>query len=296
MLALNVTLMARLPCLPVELGKIPTSADAPMIEPESATSPPPAPMTPPAVVLPLPPFPPLPVPVAMLENARYRIAFGLLGQVGEIRTTIQGDHTEGAARLVAVGGAGEGSILGLGRMRTRVDSQFDSSQLGSRRWTAARWKGDQAIVDVIDQAHPGRITLERRRAGRPPERGAATLRLPTFDPIGFILRVRIAPPAPGETQVLQILEGRALWRVSLTTADTHVMPDSPTATRALRLEGRLDPILYDGRPDTESDRPHRTFTLWLSEDAARVPLRLSVPVGIGNVVVELVELQREARN
>jgi hypothetical protein len=293
--------MARLPCLPVELGKVPTRPDepAPMIEPQPTPQPPPAapaPVMPPAVVLALPPFPPLPVPVAMLEHARYRIAFGILGQVGEIRTTIQGDHTEGPTRLVEVAGSGEGSILGLGRMRTRVESQFDSALLGSRRWTAARWKGDQATIDVVDQANPGRITLERRRDGRPPERQAATLRLPTFDPIGFTLRVRISPPAPGETQVLQILEGRALWRVALTTAGTQVMPDSPTATRALRLEGRLDPILYDGRPDTASDRPHRTFTLWLSSDPARVPLRLSVPVGIGNVVVELVELKREARN
>jgi hypothetical protein len=239
-------------------------------------------------------IPALPVPVAMLENARYKIGFGLLGQIGEIRTAIQDDHTEGAARLVKVGGYGEGAIFGLGRLRTQVDGLFDASLLGSRRWTAARWKDDQTITDVVDQPRPGQINLERHRSGRAAERQAASLPQPTFDPIGFILRLRIAPPAPGQTQVLQLLEGRALWRATLTTAGTQPLPDSAAGTIALRIDGHLDPIFYDGRND-DSDRPHRTFTLWLSNDAARVPLRLSVPVGVGEVVVELVDVQRQTR-
>jgi hypothetical protein len=236
----------------------------------------------------------LPLPLAMLENAHYTIGYGLLGQIGKIRTAIEDDHTEGAARLVKVGGYGEGAIFGLGRLRTQVDGLFDASLLGSRRWTAARWKDDQTITDVIDQPRPGTVNIERRRSGRAAERQAAQLPQPTFDPIGFILRLRIAPPAPGQTQVLQVMEGRALWRATLTTAGIQPLPDSAAGTSALRIDGRLDPILYDGRSD-DSDRPHRTFTLWLSTDAARVPLRLSVPVGIGDVVVELVEVQRQVR-
>jgi hypothetical protein len=297
------SLMARLPCMPVELGQIPVEVPAP---PPSDR--PPAPATAlsstalpstalPSVVVspPQPPFPPLPVPVAMREDARYRIAFGPLGQVGEIRTTIRDDRAEGTEQLVQVGGYGEGSIFGLGRMRSQVDSQFNLRLLGSRRWTAARWKGDQTTTDIIEQPRPGVVTLERRRDGRPPDRQAASFPLPAFDPLGFLMRVRIAPPAPGQTQTFQVFEGRALWRVTLTTAGTQALPDSDAALPALRLEGRFDPIRYDGHPDSD-DRPHRTFTLWLSNDAARVPLRLSVPIGIVDVVVELVELQRQARD
>jgi hypothetical protein len=286
-LALHLLLAARLHPAPVELGTVPTQPDDRVLE-----SPFPAPRAapvgaPPAVL-------PLPAPLAMLETARYRIGYGLLGQVGEIRTAIQGDHFEGAARLVAVGGSGEGSIFGLGRLRTRVDSHFDPSGLGSRRWTAAQWKDDQATVDIVEQARPGNFTFERRRSGRPPVRQSASLPAATFDPLGFILRLRIAPPAPQRTQVLQVLEGNALWRVTLTTAGTQPLPDSAAPIRALRIDGHLDPIRYDGAPDG-ANRPHRTFTLWLSDDAARVPLRLSVPVGIGDVVVQLVEVQRRAR-
>jgi Protein of unknown function (DUF3108) len=293
--ALPLTLlMARLPCLPVELDQIPPAHAPDAVALPPPPPPPPAP-APPRVILPLPPFPPLPVPVAMLENARYRIGFGILGQVGEIRTTIEEDHTEGALRLIKIGGYGEGAIFGMGRLRTWVDGQFDTAVLGSRRWTAARWKDDQTITDIIDQPRPGTVNIERRRDGRAPEHQAALLPLPTFDPLGFMLRVRIAPPAPGQTQVLQVMEGRALWRATLTTAGTQPLPDASTGISALRIDGRLDPIFYDGQPD-DAERPHRTFTLWLSADAARVPLRLSVPVGIGDVVVELVEVQRQIRH
>jgi len=286
-LAVNLLTLMALPCFPEELGQIPSGVQ------EAAPLPPPPPPPPPITVI-LPPFVPLPVPVAMLENAHYKIGYGLLGQIGEIRTAIQDDHTEGAARLVKVGGYGEGAIFGLGRMRTQIDGLFDPSGPGSRRWTAARWKDDQTITDVIDQPRPGAVSIERRRSGRATERQTAHLPQPTFDPIGFILRLRIAPPAPGQTQVLQVMEGRALWRATLTGAGTQPLPDSAAGTSALRIDGRLDPIFYDGRSD-DSDRPHRTFTLWLSSDAARVPLRLSVPIGLGDVVVELVEVQRQAR-
>jgi hypothetical protein len=257
----------------------------PLVPPLGGIAPPP-----PVVLSPLP----LPVPVAMRENARYRIEFGLLGQVGEIRTSIAGDHLEGAERLVQVGAYGEGSIFGFGRMRTQLDSQFNPTSMGSRRWTAARWTGDETTTDIVEQPSPGLVTFERRRGHQATARKVARFPLLTVDPLGFLLHVRISPPAAGQTQTLQMLEGQALWRVTLTTAGAQPLPDSAAATPALRIEGRVDPIHYDGRPD-DDDRPHRTFTLWLSNDAARVPLRISVPVGIGSVVVELVEVQRQAR-
>ena len=39
--------------------------------------------------------------------------------------------------------------------------------------------------------------------------------------------------------------------------------------------------------DLQGDRKPRDFVLWLSDDAARIPLRLEVPFGIGDLVVAL---------
>ena len=47
----------------------------------------------------------------------------------------------------------------------------------------------------------------------------------------------------------------------------------PTAT------GQSDPH--------DPERPTRTFTLWLSDGAGHLPLRLEVPIGLGDVVITL---------
>jgi hypothetical protein len=89
--------------------------------------------------------------------------------------------------------------------------------------------------------------------------------------------------------VLQLLDGQALWRVTISNASRRLLDDRPT----IRLEARAEPIFYDGRPD-QADRSTREFALWLSDDPARVPLRLEMPIGITDLVVALVDLERRA--
>ena len=236
----------------------------------------------------------LPPPIAVTENARYRVAYGVLGQIGEIRTSIEREPARGGERLVRVKGSGDGSILGMGQMHAEVDGRFDAARLGSRRWKSASGQGSKAITDVIDQPRPGELALERRLGSGAPERLWATLAMPVLDPLGFILRVRISPPAPGRSQTFHVMEGQALWRLTLATAGTEVLPDgAATPTAALRIDGKIEPVSFDGKPD--DSRSHRSFTLWLSNDPTRVPLRMSISVGPGHLVVELVELQRQVR-
>jgi hypothetical protein len=42
----------------------------------------------------------------------------------------------------------------------------------------------------------------------------------------------------------------------------------------------------------ESDKPARTFSVWLSDDADRVPLKMSARTELGEVTMELVEYNR----
>jgi len=236
----------------------------------------------------------LPPPIAVAENARYRVAYGVLGQIGEIRTSIEREPAKDGERLVRVEGSGEGSILGMGQMHAEVDAHFDVARLASRRWRSESGQGSKAITDVIDQPGPGELVLARRQGGGAPERLWATLPLPVLDPLGFILRVRLGPPAPGRSQVLHVMEGQALWRITLTVVGTEALPEgAPTPALALRLDGKIDPITYEGNAD--EGRAHRRFTLWLSNDAARVPLRMSMSVGPGHLVVDLIDLRRDVR-
>jgi hypothetical protein len=284
-------LLARLPCMPAELGLLPPAAHAPL--PPPPPPPPPRPPAPSAPAWPSPALKVVPPSLSASELARYRIAYGVLN-IGEISLAITAPSKQAGAdgMLVRARGHGQGSILGMGGLENSIDAEFDAAHLASRRWSSARKRGDDAIHDVGEQRRQGEIDLTRQHEGKPPQRALAKVAGPALDPIGFLLRVRAAPPAPGaRPEVLYVLDGQALWRVTLVNAGPEALPDSASHAPAVRLEAHADPIHYDGRPD-EGDRTRRQFVLWLSDDAAHVPLRLAMPIGIADLVVALVELAR----
>jgi hypothetical protein len=284
--------------MPVELGD--TARRTPSLSSGQAPAPVPLlPPLPPAARFPAAQPRPLPPPLAMYEYLRYRVDYGVLS-IGEIRLSI--DPGAGPPdEIVRADGYGEGSILGFGRLANRVSAEFDAQHLSSRRWVSARRDADGTvgIRDVGLQPRPGQVQLTRVRTGARAELQRASLPASTLDPMGFLLRVRAAPPPAGSArQVLHFLDGQALWRVTLVNAGRETLPDSAPGRpvlRALRIEGHADPVRFDGALDPGGDRAPRDFVLWLSDDAARIPLRLEVPFGIGDLVVALVQAERLPR-
>jgi hypothetical protein len=71
---------------------------------------------------------------------------------------------------------------------------------------------------------------------------------------------------------------------------------------AIELLGELERMIrffgesYRARPDfsPETPRPTRTFTVWLSDDADRVPLKVAAKTELGDVVMNLTEYNRNA--
>jgi hypothetical protein len=230
----------------------------------------------------------------MREEARYSVTYGLIGSIGELRLSIDDEHPEGTRRLVKVAGQGQGSILGLGRSEKRIDGEFDPAALSSRRWTMARSGGD-AVIDTVEQAQAGVLNMTRHKAGAPSASRTASFATPTLDPVGLLMRLRAAPPDAEHPLVLQLLDGQALWRVTLTWVGRQPvpLPHDAQPSVGLRIDGRADPIYYDGRD--ADDRPRRRFAVWLSDDSAHVPLRLTMPIGPADVVVQLIEATRRPR-
>ena len=56
----------------------------------------------------------------------------------------------------------------------------------------------------------------------------------------------------------------------------------------------FDGVSYRAKRDltVESNRPARTFRVWLSDDADRVPLRVTAKTELGDVVMSLVDYGR----
>jgi len=255
------------PCLPAELGKIdPPSA----IQPQADRPPPPPPPAP----------PPPPPALAREERAQYRINFGILGQLGELNINL----TPGAGGLVQLLGQVKASLFGIGETEKRIVSEFDPALGGARRWTSLKLTGKHSITDFARQTKPGTVALVRRRPGKPDLPETLVRQSAVMDPLTFILRMRLAPPrAP---QVYEVLDGHGLWLLTISPA----VPVTGDFGRALRLEGKAEPVFWDGSYD--DDRPRRTFTVWLSDDELHTPLRLVMPLAVGEVRADLVTVTR----
>ncbi|MBN2576158.1 MAG: DUF3108 domain-containing protein [Deltaproteobacteria bacterium] len=222
------------------------------------------------------------------ETASYRVTVGLLGQVAEATLSYTPGGAKAAGRaqapwLVHAVGAGHGAVLGLARTQKRIESEFDARAFAARRWTNVKITAGRTTVDTAEQAQAGTVALVRRRTGEPERAESFNRASAVLDPLSFLLRLRMALPEAPTTY--EVLDGRALWLAQVSAA--RPAPDAPDL---LRVDGRVNPIYWNGDPD--SKRTSRSFALYFARDRFHTPVRLAVPFALGEFRAELVDLDR----
>lgn len=288
--ALLLYALGTLPCLPEGLAYLDPPeapfevAATPAPAPAAASAP--APTPPPAA----PGFAPAKLPRTG-EITRYRVVYGLLGDLGEIEIFLGPADasrwlTQSQEKIRAVG-SGSGSFLGLGKIEKRVEAELLPGKPSSRRWVSSRVQSGKTIVDTVEQPNPGEIAVLRRRTDRAEEGHRFIRQAEVLNPLAFLWRLRDRPPT--KTEVFEVLDGRALWKIEV--GPTRVVAANPTR-KVLILKGKADPIFWDGQPD--ADRTARSFTLYLEGDAQHTPLRLVLPLGLGEVRVDLTSVSHPA--
>jgi hypothetical protein len=97
-------------------------------------------------------------------------------------------------------------------------------------------------------------------------------------------------PAPGTTRSVFVVGGRRLWRVDVKFIGLETIGSALGNRTAIKFEGAS----FRARPNftVETDKPMRTFTVWLSDDADRVPLKVVAKTELGDVSVDLTEYTR----
>ncbi|HUJ62613.1 MAG TPA: DUF3108 domain-containing protein [Kofleriaceae bacterium] len=95
---------------------------------------------------------------------------------------------------------------------------------------------------------------------------------------------------PGATRTVYVVGGRRLWRVDVRYLGSETVSSVLGRRRAIKFEGAS----YRARANfgLESTRPVRTFTVWLSDDADRVPLKMVAATELGDVTMDLTEYDR----
>lgn len=94
----------------------------------------------------------------------------------------------------------------------------------------------------------------------------------------------------GQTRTVFVVGGRRLWRIDVTYAGEETIGSTLGNRRTIVFDGKS----YRAKSNmtVESDKPARTFKVWLSDDADRVPLKVTAATELGDIAMDLVEYNR----
>lgn len=109
------------------------------------------------------------------------------------------------------------------------------------------------------------------------------------DMAGALLLARSQPLAEGDELCLAVFPGEGMYLVRVRVEGRETLRWQEKDRAVIRLTMRIDAINRD-----HTLRPHRKFrsgTVWVSDDAVRLPLRVEVGVFVGHVFAELVSLR-----
>jgi hypothetical protein len=113
---------------------------------------------------------------------------------------------------------------------------------------------------------------------------------PAYDTHAAMAQLRGWRAPPGTRRTVWVVGGRRLWRVDLTFVGDETIGSALGNRHAVHLAGAS----YRARGDlgVETTAPARTFDVWLSDDADRVPLKVVAKTELGDVVMDLTEYNR----
>jgi hypothetical protein len=165
-------------------------------------------------------------------------------------------------------------------LETRLE-MGDTSTIATARFTSN-------VADITyrrsDEKEPHRLRIDFGK-GAPATPGIAV-----HDAHSAMAQLRGWRATPGTRRTVFVVGGRRLWRIDVTYAGKDTVGSAIGNRRAIRFTGEAYRARRDFVPETA--RPSRTFTVWLSDDADRVPLKVAAKTELGDIVMELTEYTR----
>lgn len=111
--------------------------------------------------------------------------------------------------------------------------------------------------------------------------------LALFDLNGFLMTLRTWEVPPGTVARADVIRSRFLWRTEVTMVGFENLVTELGELPALRIDGVSQRVGRDGQLDPRSDR--RKYSLWISDDADRVPLAIVARTDYGDLRMDIVE-------
>lgn len=114
--------------------------------------------------------------------------------------------------------------------------------------------------------------------------------VPAHDAHSAMAAMRTWEGEPGDARTVYIVGGRRIWQTQMTWVGRETIGTRLGNQPAVRLDGisvRVDPRLH-----AEAGKPPRTYSVWLSDDGDRAPLRVVASTELGDVTIELTGYER----
>jgi hypothetical protein len=156
-------------------------------------------------------------------------------------------------------------------------------------------KKQASIETDLGGGKPGAFAIDYK-----PKNGKnqhAVQRLPmdayAFDAHAVLGKLRAWEPEDGDEQSFFLLSGRRLWRSSMRVGAHETITTTMGRRPAIRIDGVAQRVTR-GLGDLKSKKP-RNYSVWISDDASRLPLLVMAKTEYGDLRLELVEYRRPDR-
>jgi hypothetical protein len=214
---------------------------------------------------------------------------------------------EGGRARLAIGQVGASVGRRLVVVRAEAETAGVAALLASTRDTIDSWIDvDSGLPARTESTSASTVIHAERVPGEPvarldiyaPKYGADGLhkaqRLPaveTYDPLSAVLALRAWDAPPGSRVLVYSLGGARLWKNVFTIGGRDELDGPLGHRRTIRILGvstRIAPTTL------EDDRkaPPRTYTVWLSDDAQRIPIQIVAHTELGDITARATSYQR----
>ena len=166
--------------------------------------------------------------------------------------------------------------------RTGRPVQFRAHEVASAQ--------SDAIEETDVRFAPGKFAVKVLRDGQPIDE-EQVVKHDIYDVPSMLVFVRGWDAAAGARTTVDEMRSRTAWRVDFTVGDHEGVTTSLGDLQAVRYDGEGVRILRSGEIDPDSDR--RRFSMWISDDADRVPVKLVAHTDYGDIRMDLVDYRAE---
>jgi hypothetical protein len=251
-----------------------------------------APAAPPAASnLALPPGPPLATPgehmtyrlsLGGVELATYELAIGNITDIAGKRAIVVQTHAKsiGLANVLAHVDDYFTSWIDVstGRPLRWMTDEYASKGKAKERTDAEFCKRDGDVLPILFHMNDDPPTPEPQKVSMPD----------VWDYNAFLIALRTWEAAPGSQLTAEVLRSRYMWHVVMTMGGKEKLVTDLGELPALRLDGHTYKLTRD---ETKAPDDERNFTIWISADDGRVPLKVVAKTDYGDITMQIVDYQ-----